>query len=78
MAIDLGHFTVVSKILVATFRLYSEKLLQATCLKAGKQNKTKKKHAKFLIWKAKPRLWLCNVTEKRGAGVGHSFCSSVH
>ena len=42
------------------------------------QKSKKQKHAKFLIWKAKPRLWLCNVTEKRGAGVGHSFCSSIH
>ena len=30
LAIDLGHFTVVDKILFATFRLYSDNLLQAT------------------------------------------------
>ena len=30
LAIDLGHFTVVGKILFATFRLYSDNLLQAT------------------------------------------------
>ena len=31
LVMDLGHFTIVGRILFAPFRLYSDKVLQATC-----------------------------------------------
>ena len=49
---DLGHFTVVLANFIATFRLYSDNLLQATLqatLQANAVNTQAYRHTQFLI-----------------------------